>query len=367
MSDVPTSQPAESIRKLMELADHTLYLKDNFVKNPVQRDDAGGTLREAINNAWVRNNIACYLHVELEARGPNLYTHHLCIPIHKRVVGSRSKRDHIGDFAPETLEKLRKVSVPVGKHCYRGYHFVFVVVGELPETRQRVQEDVRLIEMASVGLMLINDCPMFRSDLVERCGFLKLPFVCQLGRGTVLDRKLDDVRVVWFSSPGTDEAKLPDQVVEGRPEIVGYIPNEDSDSADGTFRDGRCCPKYVIAAVGLVFKPHGYSVSIGDEGGGSEPGFAAKVIEMLFGPLDLSPDSGEVRLVSSGRQNGSLFRRVTHNCQHGDAVVNRRSRRLVREGELSQTTDEGLDIPVPERDEFFYALDNASKKNSDQE
>src|SRR5919107_4543962 len=134
-------------------------------------------------------------------------------------VGSRSKRDHIGDFAPETLEKLRKVSVPVGKHCYRGYHFVFVVVGELLETRPRVQEDVRLIEMASVGLMLINDCPMFRSDLVERCGFLKLPFVGQLGRGTVLDRKLDDVRVVWFSSPGTDEAKLPDQEVEGGPEI----------------------------------------------------------------------------------------------------------------------------------------------------
>jgi hypothetical protein len=367
VSDVPTSQPAESIRKLMEVADHTLYLKDNLVKYPVQRDDADGTLREAINNAWVRNNIACYLHVELEARGPNLYTHYLCIPIHKRVVGSRSKRNHIGDFAPETLEKLRKVGVPVGKHCYRGYHFVFVVVGELPETRQRVQEDVRLIEMASVGLMLINDCPVFSSELVERCGFLKLPFVGQPGRGTILDGKLDDVRVVWFLPPCADEAKLPDQVIEGGPEIVGYISDEDSDSADGIFRDGCCCPKYVIAAVRLVFKPHGYSVSIRDRGGGSEAGFAAKGIEMLFGPLDLSPDSGEVRLVTSGRQNGSVFRRVAHNCQNGDAMANSRSRRLVREGELSQTTDKGLEIPVPKRDEFFNALDKATKKNSDQE
>jgi hypothetical protein len=48
-------------------------------------------------------------------------------------------------------------------------------------------------------------------------------------------------------------------------------------------------------------------------------------------------------------------------------MANRRSRRLVREGESSQITDDGLEIPVPKRDEFFDALDRASKKNSDQE
>jgi hypothetical protein len=48
-------------------------------------------------------------------------------------------------------------------------------------------------------------------------------------------------------------------------------------------------------------------------------------------------------------------------------MANRRSRRLVREGESSQKTDDGLEIPVPKRDEFFDALDKASKKNSDQE
>ena len=45
-------------------------------------------------------------------------------------------------------------------------------------------------------------------------------------------------------------------------------------------------------------------------------------------------------------------------------MANRRSRRLVREGEPSQETDKGLEIPVPKRDEFFDALDKASKKNS---
>jgi hypothetical protein len=58
---------------------------------------------------------------------------------------------------------------------------------------------------------------------------------------------------------------------------------------------------------------------------------------------------------------------VAHNCENGDTMVNRCRRRLVREGEPSQTTDKGLEIPVPKRDEFFDALDKASKKNSDQE
>ena len=44
---------------------------------------------------------------------------------------------------------------------------------------------------------------------------------------------------------------MPDQEVEGRPEIVGYIPDDDSDSADGIFRDGCCRPEY--KARGSVF------------------------------------------------------------------------------------------------------------------
>jgi hypothetical protein len=48
-------------------------------------------------------------------------------------------------------------------------------------------------------------------------------------------------------------------------------------------------------------------------------------------------------------------------------MANRRRRRLVREGEPSQKTDRGLEIPVPKRDQFFSDLDKASKKNSDRE
>ena len=43
-------------------------------------------------------------------------------------------------------------------------------------------------------------------------------------------------------------------------------------------------------------------------------------------------------------------------------MANRQSKRLVREGEPSQKTDEGLEIPIPKRGEFFDALDKASKK-----
>ena len=42
-------------------------------------------------------------------------------------------------------------------------------------------------------------------------------------------------------------------------------------------------------------------------------------------------------------------------------MVDKRSKRLTREGEPSQTTDKGLEIPVPERDQFFSDLDKASK------
>ena len=43
-------------------------------------------------------------------------------------------------------------------------------------------------------------------------------------------------------------------------------------------------------------------------------------------------------------------------------MANRRRKRLVRDGEPSQKTEKGLEIPVPKRDEFFDALDKASKK-----
>ena len=57
----------------------------------------------------------------------------------------------------------------------------------------------------------------------------------------------------------------------------------------------------MIASVRLVFQPHGYLVNIGDRVSDSQSGFAAKRIEVLFGPLDFSPDTGEVRLVARGR------------------------------------------------------------------
>ena len=43
-------------------------------------------------------------------------------------------------------------------------------------------------------------------------------------------------------------------------------------------------------------------------------------------------------------------------------MANRRSRRLVRDDEPSQKTEQGLEIPIPKRDQFFDALNKASKK-----
>ena len=48
-------------------------------------------------------------------------------------------------------------------------------------------------------------------------------------------------------------------------------------------------------------------------------------------------------------------------------MAGKRDKPLTREGEPSQKTEKGLEIPVPERGEFFGALDKAAKKNSGRE
>jgi hypothetical protein len=288
------NEPPESIRKLMEVADYLKYLMNHFVNYPVQRNDAGEALWEAIYNAWVRNNVACHLHVELEARGPHLHTHYLCVLVHKPVMAVASGNVQVNKFAPETLKELDKVGVPVGKHCYRGYHPVFVGVGELAEPRQGMRERMRFVETVAVGLMALDDCPVFGRDELAPAGVLQL-----LGR--VGDRKLDSrllPLVPWHFSVAIDERQLPKEVVEGGPEIVDGIPDKDSDPADGIFGECCCRPEDVIASVRFVFQPHGYLVNIGDRVSNSESRFAAKRIEVLFGPLDFSPDTGEVRLVA---------------------------------------------------------------------
>ena len=294
----PNNQPPESIRKLMEVADYTKYLRNNFAKYPVQRYDAGGTVWEAINNAWVRNNIACHIHVGLEACGADSHAHDLCILFHKPSAVFSPGALQPNDFAPGSLKELKYIGVSVGKHCYRGYHLVFIGVGEIPEPGQRVQEDMGLVEMTLVGLMPVDDCPVFRSEFVERPTFLEAPRVRELGRRAVLDGELDLIGVAGLPSPSADETKLPDQVIEGGSGVVGDVPDDDSEPADGIFRECRCRPEDVIAATRLKLTPHGYSVGFGDGGTDLRPAFAVKLVEVLFGPLDFSPDTGEVRLVA---------------------------------------------------------------------
>jgi hypothetical protein len=43
-------------------------------------------------------------------------------------------------------------------------------------------------------------------------------------------------------------------------------------------------------------------------------------------------------------------------------MPDKRDKRLVREGEPSQRTEKGLEIPVPTREDFFGALKKAAKK-----
>jgi hypothetical protein len=44
-------------------------------------------------------------------------------------------------------------------------------------------------------------------------------------------------------------------------------------------------------------------------------------------------------------------------------MADKRSKRLAKEGEPSQKTDKGLEIPVPKRGEFMRNLQRVSKTN----
>jgi hypothetical protein len=48
-------------------------------------------------------------------------------------------------------------------------------------------------------------------------------------------------------------------------------------------------------------------------------------------------------------------------------MANRRSKQLTREGEPSQKTDKGLEIPIPATEEFFRLLNKATKKKEARE
>jgi hypothetical protein len=45
-------------------------------------------------------------------------------------------------------------------------------------------------------------------------------------------------------------------------------------------------------------------------------------------------------------------------------MADKRNKRLTREGEASQKTDKGLEIPIPKADEFFGLLKRAARKTT---
>src|SRR5215213_6078847 len=168
----------------MEVADHTKYLMSNAVKYLLQRVDEVEALWGAIYNAWVRNDVACHLHVQLEACGPNLHAHDFCIVFGKPIMAGASRNVHVNEFAPEAFEELEEIGVPVSKYRYRGYYPMFIGVGELAKPHQVVHEQMRLVETTAVGLMPLDSCPMFRRDV------LASPVSREL-LGRVGDRELD--------------------------------------------------------------------------------------------------------------------------------------------------------------------------------
>ena len=102
----------------------------------------------------------------------------------------------------------------------------------------------------------------------------------------------------------------------------------------------------MVSAFVVVFNAQYYAVAFRLKG---DTHLVMQRIAVRFGPVELSPDAGEVG-------------RVDHGSQNGGTTAGKRDRPLVCKDQLSQKTVKGLEIPVPKRRDCFRVLDEVAKK-----
>lgn len=160
---------------------------------------------------------------------------------------------------------------------------VLVDVGELPEHFEIIDHRVR----ALVGLRLLQDCPRVSVDLYPVQGALIWRLLSGLD---VIDELIfglsegELINAAWFMSIPVD--KLPDEVVQSRPEILQRIAKDERPPL-GHLRDWWSDDREAVLFVPyLEREEQGVRIFPGD--------LIIQNVQMLIGPPELGSDDREI-------------------------------------------------------------------------
>lgn len=299
----PNKEQRERLKEWLELADNIHDRSSDFVESVNDLDSDVFHLRQRLflarevdqGKAYVRGDIACHLHVSLDAGGHNSHAHDFCIRFEKL----HSSRGGSVDDAPIS-EEIPSVNEGLGGNQQdRVYHSVLIAVGELPEPDEGVEERVYSAEPSVGRLMPINQCPVFRGDFAQGTGLAGRADCELLGRGSGGEGvfgygELDLLGVAGFLAPAVKAGKLPDQVLQGASKVVERIPGDDAKSPQQMLWRQGCHPKDVVAAFTIKLDAKSCSVAFRPKSGVD---LALKGIAVLFCPVELRPDTVEVGLI----------------------------------------------------------------------
>jgi hypothetical protein len=123
----------------------------------------------------------------------------------------------------------------VGEPGCLHHQLVLVEVRKVSQLAEGVDVPITEFELAAAGLVLVDDYPILRADLVQGGGLLESPEMGIEGRGAILNRELDDLGVAELFTPGARESRLPNKMVEGASEVVDRVPSNDAPAAYSVF------------------------------------------------------------------------------------------------------------------------------------
>jgi hypothetical protein len=228
---------------------------------------------------YLRNRIAFSVRVKVDVRRHHA-SHYLIAEF--KALSPRMERDGDGIGPAQRRVALEATS---DIHEYRVDDAVFVCVGEVLEDGKGVLTPVPSV----VRLKQLNHCPMPRGYLPQTTGLGKVSTL-DSGDRFISDRELDFLNVPRRLAPGVVESKLPNEVVEGRSQVVNDVPDREPCSAQKQV--GHLCDvEDVLACVRVDLGANSYQVSFSPD---DRFDFALQGVVVLDRPVDFASDAAEV-------------------------------------------------------------------------
>src|SRR5215203_4437728 len=273
---LPTGKERERLKEWLELADDIHDIHSNEVKGAPGIDGAGCV--DGVAQRYSRGEVACHLHIQLQTRGEEFHTGHFCIEF--RSVDERGAT-YIHDLPLNSLGDMRQHgSIPINQRDWFNFP-VFVDGGQVSDVGEGMENHARAVP-GVVRLIPLDDCPMVRTEQIQRPVFLEVFGSGVGGGGSILDRELDPSRVARVLSVSLDEANLPNEVVQGPSDIMNDVSNDEANAEQQILRGKGCHPVDVLAALRVELDAKSYSVAFDRERCHS---LALKDVKVLFSPL----------------------------------------------------------------------------------